>query len=88
MIFGSITPGTPLDLDRWLCGYDELLAHHGLADCHFVGRQRVALSRAVCTDEERRERTARQRAIEVDVFTLEALRGWASPEDTEAVAAG
>ena len=43
-----------------------------------VGRQRVALSRAVCTDEERRERTARQRAIDtvagqtlgIDAFNL------------------
>lgn len=42
LIFGSISPGVELDLDRWLCGYDELLAHHGLADCHFVGRQSVA----------------------------------------------
>ncbi len=42
LIFGTITPGTALDLDLWLGGYDELLAHHALADCHFVGRQSVA----------------------------------------------
>ena len=41
LIFGTITPGADLDLDRWLCGYDELLAHHRLADCHFIGRQSV-----------------------------------------------
>ena len=41
LIFGAITPGVELHLDRWLNGYDELLAHHRLADAHFVGRQSV-----------------------------------------------
>lgn len=39
LVFGTITPETPLHLDRYLCGYDDLLAHHGLADATFVGRQ-------------------------------------------------
>jgi phenylpropionate dioxygenase-like ring-hydroxylating dioxygenase large terminal subunit len=39
VVFGTITPGVALDLDRWLVGYDDLLAHHGLAECHYVGRQ-------------------------------------------------
>ncbi|MBM36793.1 MAG: hypothetical protein CL460_06460 [Acidimicrobiaceae bacterium] len=29
------------ELDRYLCGYDEMLEHLGLGDCRFVGRQAV-----------------------------------------------
>lgn len=39
LVFGTITPGVELHLDAFLCGYDELLAHHALDECHFVGRQ-------------------------------------------------
>lgn len=39
LIFGTITPGNPLHLDEFLCGYDELLAHHDFGSCHFMGRQ-------------------------------------------------
>lgn len=39
LIFGTITPGAELHLDAFLCGYDEMLAHHDFASCHFVGRQ-------------------------------------------------
>jgi phenylpropionate dioxygenase-like ring-hydroxylating dioxygenase large terminal subunit len=42
LIFGVLTPGTAVDFDAFLCGYDELLTHLGLDDCHVVGRQAVA----------------------------------------------
>ena len=42
LIFASLTPGEALDVDTFLCGYDDVLAHHGLADCFLVGRQEVA----------------------------------------------
>ena len=41
IIFGGITPGMPFDIDSFLCGYDSMLEHIGLADCTFVGRQMV-----------------------------------------------
>ena len=41
IIFGGITPGMPFDIDAFLCGYDSMLEHIGLADCTFVGRQMV-----------------------------------------------
>lgn len=41
IVFGAITPSADLDLDSFLCGYDELLEHLGLADCTLVGRQSV-----------------------------------------------
>lgn len=41
LIFGTITPGAELHLDEFLCGYDDLLAHHDLANCNFIGRQRL-----------------------------------------------
>jgi phenylpropionate dioxygenase-like ring-hydroxylating dioxygenase large terminal subunit len=36
LIWGGIRPDLPVDIDTFLCGYDDLLAHHGLADAHFV----------------------------------------------------
>jgi phenylpropionate dioxygenase-like ring-hydroxylating dioxygenase large terminal subunit len=39
LIFGTLTPSVEVDFDAFLCGYDELLAHHHLGDCHLVGRQ-------------------------------------------------
>jgi nitrite reductase/ring-hydroxylating ferredoxin subunit len=42
LVFVGLRPGAPLDLDSFLCGYGELLAHLGLERCHFVGRQAVA----------------------------------------------
>lgn len=42
LIFASLTPGTELDIDTFLCGYDELLEHHHFDDCFLVGRQEVA----------------------------------------------
>jgi phenylpropionate dioxygenase-like ring-hydroxylating dioxygenase large terminal subunit len=46
LVFGIVDPArgaTELGpfLDRFLCGYDELLAHFGFAQCAFVGSQRV-----------------------------------------------
>jgi len=41
LIFGSLTPDSPVDLDTFLCGYDEMLAHLGFEDCVLVGRQQV-----------------------------------------------
>lgn len=42
LILGVLTPGVSVDFDTFLCGYDELLAHHRFDDCHLVGRQSVA----------------------------------------------
>ncbi len=41
LVFGSLTPDARVDLDTFLCGYDDLLAHHRLDDCFPVGRQEV-----------------------------------------------
>jgi len=41
LIFGMLDPGAEIDLDTALVGYDALLAHLGLADCHLVGRQEL-----------------------------------------------
>ncbi len=41
IVFGGLTPGGSLDLDTFLCGYGEMLEHHGFADCTFVGSQSV-----------------------------------------------
>ncbi len=41
LIFGTLTPDASLDIDAFLCGYDELLAHLGFDDCFLVGRQEV-----------------------------------------------
>lgn len=42
LIFAALRPGAPLELDTFLCGYGEVLAHLGLERCHPVGRQSVA----------------------------------------------
>lgn len=39
IIFGGITPGMAFDVDAFLCGYDSMLEHLGLADCTYVGSQ-------------------------------------------------
>jgi phenylpropionate dioxygenase-like ring-hydroxylating dioxygenase large terminal subunit len=41
IIFVGLTPNGSFDLDTHLCGYDAVLDHLGLADCHFVGSQSV-----------------------------------------------
>ena len=41
LIFVVLTPGESLDIDTFMCGYDELLGHLGLDACHVVGRQSV-----------------------------------------------
>ena len=41
LIFGALTPNAEVDFDAFLCGYEELLAHLHLDDCHLVGRQSV-----------------------------------------------
>jgi phenylpropionate dioxygenase-like ring-hydroxylating dioxygenase large terminal subunit len=41
LIFGSIDPDCPVDIDTWLCGYDGMLDFLGLAECHLYGRQSV-----------------------------------------------
>lgn len=42
LIFVIPTPEASLDIDTFLCGYDELLAHHGFDGCELVGRQVVS----------------------------------------------
>jgi nitrite reductase/ring-hydroxylating ferredoxin subunit len=42
LIFGVVTPGAELDIDAFLCGYDEMLAHLAFDKCHLVGRQSFA----------------------------------------------
>ena len=41
LIFGSITPGVSVDIDRYLCGYDSMLEHLSFGQCHVVGAQTV-----------------------------------------------
>lgn len=41
LIWGGLTPGSSIDFDRFLCGYNEVLEGLGLADAHLVGRQVV-----------------------------------------------
>lgn len=41
IIFGTLTPGAPFDIDAYLCGYGEMLAHHEFASCAYVGSQAV-----------------------------------------------
>ena len=42
LVFVTLRPDAPLALDDFLCGYDEVLEHLGLARCHLAGRQAVA----------------------------------------------
>jgi nitrite reductase/ring-hydroxylating ferredoxin subunit len=39
LIFAGLTPGRPIDIDAYLCGYDEMLGHLDFAKCRLVGRQ-------------------------------------------------
>ncbi len=41
LVFVGLTPGSDLDIDTFLAGYDELLAHLRFDDCHVVARNRV-----------------------------------------------
>ena len=41
LVFGTLDPAVPLDLDAWLAGYDGVLAHLGLTECRLVGTQAV-----------------------------------------------
>jgi phenylpropionate dioxygenase-like ring-hydroxylating dioxygenase large terminal subunit len=41
LIFGALSPDARLDVDTFLSGYDDVLAHLGLEACHLVGRQTV-----------------------------------------------
>ena len=42
LVFATLDPNARIDIDAFLCGYGELLAHHGLESCSLVGRQSVA----------------------------------------------
>ncbi len=42
LVFAALDPDAEVDLDAFLCGYDELLIHHDFASCTLVGRQTVA----------------------------------------------
>lgn len=42
LVFVGLTPGAPLRLDEFLCGYDGALEHLGLAEHVLVGRQELA----------------------------------------------
>jgi carnitine monooxygenase subunit len=39
LIWVVLTPGRTIDFDAFLCGYDEVLAHHHFDRCRVVGRQ-------------------------------------------------
>ncbi len=41
IVFGSLTPETPFDIDTYLCGYGAMLEHHDFASCVYVGNQAV-----------------------------------------------
>jgi phenylpropionate dioxygenase-like ring-hydroxylating dioxygenase large terminal subunit len=41
LIFAALRPDAPFDLDAFLCGYGEVLAHLGLEHGHLVGRQEI-----------------------------------------------
>ena len=41
LIFVVLTPGAAIDFDAFLCGYDEVLAHHRFDQCHVAGRQSI-----------------------------------------------
>ena len=42
IIFVMVRPNAALDIDTFLCGYDELLAHLDFANCRVVGSQSIA----------------------------------------------
>ena len=39
LIWVTLTTEPAIDIDTFLCGYDEMLEYLGFADCHVVGRQ-------------------------------------------------
>jgi len=41
LIWVVLSPGSTLDIDAFLCGYDKMLVHLGFGDCHVVGRQTI-----------------------------------------------
>lgn len=41
MIFVVLTPGTPMNIDEHLCGYDQVLDFFGFGDWHLVSRKEV-----------------------------------------------
>ncbi len=41
LVFVGLTPGSGLDIDTFLGGYDELLAHLRFDDCHVVAHNRI-----------------------------------------------
>jgi nitrite reductase/ring-hydroxylating ferredoxin subunit len=40
-IFAGLTPGSSIDIDRFLCGYDELLDQFDFANWHLVARRQL-----------------------------------------------
>ncbi len=41
LVWVCVDPESKLDIDTFLCGYDEMLAHFGFADWHVVSRRQV-----------------------------------------------
>ena len=41
LIFVVLTPGTPMDIDEHLCGYDQVLDFFGFGDWHLVSRTEI-----------------------------------------------
>jgi nitrite reductase/ring-hydroxylating ferredoxin subunit len=39
LVWVTVDPDSTLDIDQYLCGYDDVLEHLALADAHVVGRQ-------------------------------------------------
>jgi len=42
LVWVTVDPKSTLDIDTFLCGYDELLAHFGFENWHLVSRREVA----------------------------------------------
>jgi nitrite reductase/ring-hydroxylating ferredoxin subunit len=42
LIWVTLDPASTLDIDAFLCGYDELLAHFGFANWHLFSRRTIA----------------------------------------------
>ena len=42
LVFAALTPGASLDIDGFLCGYDDMLAHFGFADWHLISQRTVS----------------------------------------------
>ncbi len=39
LVWVTLSPEPVIDIDTFLCGYDDMLTHLGLAECYVVGRQ-------------------------------------------------